>query len=603
MKNLKVSSKLMVSFVIVIVLSIIVGGAGMFGMYRISSADDAMYNGNYLPTITAGDISHCIAEQRLYLREFIMYEVNQDAENFTTAHDRMEETKTRMEALLSDYEPAIVNPDDRAIYDEFVTLYHGDWMELLDTIYTLGSQDQTAQAKQTLIAAFGTAGRLNELTAALQQTNQADGKQTVEANTSLFIRMIIIEVVILIAALAIAVYLTVRISSLISPPLIALTAFMKKAGTTGDITIKPSEAEEIAELSQRKDELGQCVSSVSSFVLHMTEISDMLESVASGDLSKKIATLSESDVMGLSLNKMIENMNEALSVIDSAADQVAMGSDQVSSGAQALALGSTEQAATVEELNASAHEIAAQAEETLLNVKSAAESVQQAKAGVSSSNQQMGLLTESMSDIDSASSQIAGITKVIEELAFQTNILALNAAIEAARAGAAGKGFAVVAGEVRNLAGKSAEAAKQTAELIDKTVHSVERGGEIATQTAEMLKSVGVSVHSVTESIAKVEQMSIQQTSAIGQINEGLSQVSAVVQTNAATAEENSATSEEMSAQAAMLRQEVRRFTLRGDKSGAPHSAGETPAILSYIEDSAASPPSGMSPSEGLDKY
>ncbi len=294
---------------------------------------------------------------------------------------------------------------------------------------------------------------------------------------------------------------------------------------------------------------------------------DVMEQIAQGDYSMTVPIRSDADVMNKALNKMIENMNEAMTVINNAADQVATGSDQVSDGAQALASGSTQQAATVEELNASVSEVAAEAEENMLNVKAAAEYVKQAGAGVSASNQQMGLLTESMSDIGSASNQIASITKVIEDIAFQTNILALNAAIEAARAGAAGKGFAVVADEVRNLAGKSAEAAKQTGELIETAVRTVERGMEITTQTAELLQAVQASAQSVTESIERVEHTSAQQASAIEQINEGLNQVSAVIQTNAATAEENSATSEEMSAQAAMLRQEVRRFTLRDKRS------------------------------------
>lgn len=340
----------------------------------------------------------------------------------------------------------------------------------------------------------------------------------------------------------------------------------------GNIAV--ADGRQVGRTSNTRNEIILLIRAFADMADGVKQQADILEQISQGDYSVTIPIRSDADVMNKALNKMIDNMNQALLVIDSAADQVAMGSSQVSGGAQALASGSTEQASTVEELNASANEIAEEAQETLLNVKTAAEYVQQAAAGVFSSNQQMGVLTESMSDIGSASNQIAGITKVIEDIAFQTNILALNAAIEAASAGASGKGFAVVADEVRSLAAKSADAAKQTAELIGRTVRSVERGTEITSQTAEVLQSVGVITQSVTESIAKVEQMSIQQTTAIEQINEGLNQVSAVVQTNAATAEENSATSEEMSAQAAMLRQQVQLFKLKGGKSNSPLSEG-----------------------------
>ena len=174
----------------------------------------------------------------------------------------------------------------------------------------------------------------------------------------------------------------------------------------------------------------------------------------------------------------------------------------------------------------------------------------------------MQQLMESMANIGSASNQITSITKVIEDIAFQTNILALNAAIEAARAGGAGKGFAVVADEVRNLAAKSAEAARQTAELLKRSAATVSEGTQIAQKTAQILLSAQERDNLVNDSILHIEQASFTQAAAIDQIMRELNQVSSVVQTNAATAEENSATSEEMSAQAGALREEVGKFKL-----------------------------------------
>ena len=317
---------------------------------------------------------------------------------------------------------------------------------------------------------------------------------------------------------------------------------------------------------------------------HMAKLiykTNQLQAHIVGDLSDKLIKLSQGDlllsmdmeypgdyaILKSTMESTVSELNNTMQIINTAAEQVSTGADQVSSGAQGLAAGSTEQASSVEELAVSIGKIAEQAEGNSSNVKIANDYVGKAGVGVSAGNEHMQQLTSAMDEISNSSNQIVNVTKVIEDIAFQTNILALNAATEAARAGNAGKGFAVVADEVRNLAGKSAAAAKQTAELIQRSVETVSRGAQITEQTAGILQEVGENALKVTESFHKIERASAEQAQAIEQIKLGLDQVSAVVQTNAATAEENSATSEEMSAQAMTLREEVGKFKLLGSGS------------------------------------
>ncbi|HWP79901.1 MAG TPA: methyl-accepting chemotaxis protein [Candidatus Acidoferrum sp.] len=317
-----------------------------------------------------------------------------------------------------------------------------------------------------------------------------------------------------------------------------------------------------------KDEFGELAdafrATVAALQSYINDISEKLEQMSKGDMQVQV----DLDYLGdfLPIKHSIENiaasLNATLSTINAAAGQVSTGSEQVAAGAQELATGSTEQAASIEQLSASIEKVAGQAGENSATVVGAAEIARQSSEAVAAGNEQMRQLTAAMSRVESSSGQIANITKVIEDIAFQTNILALNAAIEAARAGSAGKGFAVVAEEVRSLAAKSGEAAKETANLILRSVEDVKSGTGLTARTAGILKDIGDSAKEMVASFEKIEQASAAQAGAIEQIRDGLTMISSVVQTNAATAEENSATSEEMSAQAAMLSREVGKFKL-----------------------------------------
>ena len=166
-------------------------------------------------------------------------------------------------------------------------------------------------------------------------------------------------------------------------------------------------------------------------------------------------------------------------------------------------------------------------------------------------------------EINQASQSIGKVIKVIEDIAFQTNILALNAAVEAARAGQHGRGFAVVAEEVRSLAEKSADAAKDTSSLIESSIDKASLGVRIAGETAESLADIVAGINESSQLIAQIAKSSGEQSLSMNQLNTSIDQVAQVVQQNSATAEESAAASMEMSSQSNLLYDLISRFKLK----------------------------------------
>ncbi|MBC3803219.1 HAMP domain-containing protein [Acetobacterium fimetarium] len=289
------------------------------------------------------------------------------------------------------------------------------------------------------------------------------------------------------------------------------------------------------------------------------------EKIAGGDLDVDIHINTGDEIadLGRSFQKMTDHINDVMTSIDSAAIQVAAGSKQIADSSMGLSQGATEQASSIEQLTASIEEISSQTKLNANNASEASELAESTKEDALQGNSEMKLMLQSMEEINESSNNISKIIKVIEEIAFQTNILALNAAVEAARARQHGKGFAVVAEEVRNLAARSADAAKETTAMIEGSIKKVDHGTQIATKTAAALNKIVGDVTKVSDIVGEIATASNEQAIGISQINQGIMQVSEVVQMNTATSEESAAASEELSSQAELLREQAERFNLK----------------------------------------
>ncbi len=259
-------------------------------------------------------------------------------------------------------------------------------------------------------------------------------------------------------------------------------------------------------------------------------------------------------LVGIVIAGVNKTLRNGLLELSESSEQIASAAGQVSSSSQSLAQGSSQQAATIEETSSASAEINSMAQRNTENSSSAASIVTSSETGFRRANDSLSEMVVAMEGISNSSQKISKIIKVIDEIAFQTNILALNAAVEAARAGDAGMGFAVVADEVRNLAQRCAQAAKDTATLIEESIEKSDGG---------MMKvdQVAVAIREITEESSKIKVLvdeinvgSIEQSRGIDQISRSISQMEQVTQGNAANSEQSAAAAQQLSAQAQTMK-------------------------------------------------
>lgn len=255
--------------------------------------------------------------------------------------------------------------------------------------------------------------------------------------------------------------------------------------------------------------------------------------------------------LGLFLSvTLTRQLNKIIISLEQGSIQIASASSQISTTSQQMAEAASEQASSLEETSSSLEEMSSMTKQTADNAKQANTLTVDTAELVRSGKDSMTKLSKAIEDIKKSSDETAKIVKTIDEIAFQTNLLALNAAVEAARAGEAGKGFAVVAEEVRNLAQRSAEAAKNTASLIEGSQKHAERGVSVSAETASSLEKITASVKKVADLVSEISAASQEQTQGIEQVNKAVAEMDKVVQANAASSEESASASEELSAQA-----------------------------------------------------
>lgn len=288
-------------------------------------------------------------------------------------------------------------------------------------------------------------------------------------------------------------------------------------------------------------------------------------------------------VIATIIKEIVNSMDRITKDLGTSSNQVAVASEQLEIASEKLAEGSTEQAASIQETSSTLEETASMVQQNNENTKQAAVLAKLSKQSANKSNIEMHKMTDAMEELKKSSSEISKIIKVIDEIAFQTNILSLNAAVEAARAGDAGKGFAVVAEEVRNLAIRSAQAAKDTTVIIESNIELSEQGVKIAKDVQESIAEIDEQSHKLNELLDEIAIATNEQTQGIGQINKAIAQMEIVLSSNAQTAEESSSASKSLHSQTINMNEIIHRLNIivNGQKDAYSQVYKQTKALTS----------------------
>ncbi|WP_404301021.1 methyl-accepting chemotaxis protein [Alicycliphilus denitrificans] len=316
------------------------------------------------------------------------------------------------------------------------------------------------------------------------------------------------------------------------------------------------------------------------------QLNAITHQIASGDLTAQIPASADAHSVLLGIRSMRDSVTLSVLDVRRGAEGVATASAEIAQGNDDLSARTEAQASALEQTAASMEQLSATVRQNADNAAQANQLAMNASTVAVQGGAVVAEVVDTMRGINDASRRIADIIGVIDGIAFQTNILALNAAVEAARAGEQGRGFAVVAGEVRSLAGRSAEAAKEIKQLITDSVGRVEQGTQLVDKAGATMTEVVNSIRRVTDIMGEISAASREQSAGVAQVGEAVTQMDQATQQNAALVEQSSAAAAGLKAQAEQLVKAVAVFKLAG------HAGAATPAAAK-VPPAAATPPPG----------
>ena len=557
-KNLPIKKKLMNSFMVIVVISILTSFISLICLQIINDRyKDAMSNYGFSQG-QVGLLGIKVEHSYSMVKEIIVVGNTSDVDRIKTIKEDIEKCNEDINLLLQNIDKENVQNDKE---QELINNIKSDieyYEQVKDRIIELGMNNKTAQASQLLRGQGNPAMDLltvdisELLSIKIEQCNLLINRLN---------RLRIIFVMIILATIALSVIFAMKsskyLSDVIGNPIIKMSKIAKRI-CDGDLDVEIQ--------CESNDEIGELAQSFSKMVIaiksYISEISSILGDISNGNLNCSIEEEYKGNFIEIrkSLENIIRSLNDIFENIGQATIDVKANSEKAAEMAELLSDGSKNEKDAVRELCVSIDQINKQVNKNADNAIDTSTITNALAENIDNSNIMMDKVIKAMEDIEDCSNSITSIMNTINDIAERTNLLALNAAIEAARAGDLGSGFAVVADEVKSLASQSADAARETNNIVNESIKAVNNGKLLVYNTANTLNESLKNIKKTRELSEYITDSSKEQYESIAIVNERIKKITETINRTVEVAENSAISSEELKSQSSKLEMMINKF-------------------------------------------